>query len=313
MITTQYITERHRIIMNAIAANRLKCIKPWRPIVDRFLPLIPEELKDLTQESSDALLYVDNICKLSMSQTAQAYGYERLSPYTPVGILELTGDLSILERLPPREFFDGMRIPVVVEVWTGRDGQCLSRSCRVLTQNGKVVRFAEVSLSPMHAAAANWKILGNLVYHEFAHSIDMRNMFDYEAIDALYDWLKSKFFADKRSILDHVHSVWADGLKNFHGTSKDAISANWPYMRYLDILGTIEYCPIVDPSVKNRTLYYHGHSREYFIKTPEFRRMEFIADSVDMVWDNASDAVMADIDPEFYEKAKEVFLGYWRK
>lgn len=313
MIKPQYITDRHRIITNAIATNRLKCIKPWRPIIDRLVPLIPEDLADVTQESLDALLFVDNICKLSKSQTAQAYGYDRLSPYMPSGIFDLTGDLSILERLPTREFFDGIKIPVVVNVWTGKSGCCLSRTYKVSTTKGKSVRYTGVSISPTQLAIANWKTLGNVVYHEFAHSIDRRKMFDYKPIDSLYDWLKSKFLANKRSILDHVHSVWAECMEGFHGTSREAVSVNWPYMRYLDILGTIEYCPIHDPSVKNRTLYYHGHPREYFIGSPKNRRMEFIADSVDMVWDAASVTVMKDIDPEFYEKAKEVFLGYWRK
>lgn len=313
MITPQYITDRHRIIMNEIAADRLKCIKPWRPIVDRLAPLIPEDLKDVTQESLDALLFVDNIRNLSRSQTARAYGYERISPLTPVGIFELTGDLSILERLPPREFFDGVKIPIIVNVWVGSTGKCLSRTCRLPTKKSKMIRYVEVSLAPREFIAANWMTLANAICHEFAHSIDRRKLFEYESIDALYGWLKSKFLANKRSILDHVHSVWAEGLKDFHGTRKDVVIVNWPYIRYLDILGTIEYCPIRDPSIKNKTLYYHGHPREYYIEAPGFRRMEFIADCVDMVWDNASATVMNDIDPEFYKKAKEVFLGYWRK
>lgn len=311
----QYITERYRIITAAIKTNRLRYYKAWRPIVQPQIELIPEHIADLTQAGLDALLLVDNVNWLCKIQAAQRYGYDKLSPYVPYGIFSLTTDQSVLSQLPPKEFFDGIGFQIPLVVYTGMSVSAGgARTCRFGTKSGAKVRIDVVNLSPLAFNRSKWVTFGDAVVHEIAHCMDFRKKFSKKAVDELHAWFADRFLANEKAMLDNVRSLWTEAMKNLQDMPlSEIVPVSFPYTRYLDLLGTVKFCPMIDPAFSTKQHYFQGHERSYFLEEPSRRQKEFIADSVDMVWDTNSVDVMAKLDPEFYEKAKEVFLGYWRK
>ena len=312
--SAQYIAERHRIITAAIKINRLRYYKAWRPIVQPQIELIPEHVADLTQESLDALLLVDNVNWLCKIPAAQQYGYDRLSPYFPYGIFSLTTDQSVLSKLPPKEFFDGVGFMIPTFVYTGKDVSCGARSYKSTMKSGARARIDVVNLSPYLFMKSKWTTIGDAVVHEIAHCMDFRGKFPKKAVDELQAWFSDRFLANEKTMLDNIRTLWTEAMKNLQDMPlSEIVPVSFPYTRYLDLLGTVKFCPMIDPAFSTKKHYFQGHERSYFLEDPTRRHKEFVADCVDMVWDTKSADVMAKLDPEFYEKAKEVFLGYWRK